>query len=353
MSVLTTLVACAGGSPVVSGPEVPGFVRRDVIDVTSPDRVPALEHPMFETPSEAAAWLADPSPVIAVTGEGSARAYPIAVLMRHEVVNDVIDGRAIAVTYFPLADGAAVWDRRVGERALTLRASGKIYRSDSVLFDAESGSLWVQLLGVAVAGPMKGARLSLLPSQIVSFKEYRTTYPDGDVLARPEPRADYDRDPYAGYRRRRAPVPNYLLAPVSDRAPAMRRLVVGFDRDQPYASIPGVSVCPALPSLVVIAGGGASDPLDAATVSGGRIEVSAGVFAPVSMGVEVALRSRGTQIVDDATMSNWSALGVATDGPLKGSSLRRLPSVTALASVWLALRPETLLVCAPPSDTAG
>lgn len=145
--------------------------------------------------------------VIGVEVGGRTRAYPLRILNWHEVVNDVVDGRPVAVVYHPLTDGAAVFDRRVGGRTLVFRASGLVYQSETLLYEQEekvgTESLWSQLLAKAVAGPeaVKGARLTPIPFQLVTWKAWLSRHPHTTVVA-PDPAytEPYKRAPYLNYR---------------------------------------------------------------------------------------------------------------------------------------------------------
>src|SRR5207244_1272411 len=101
-------------------------------------------------------------------------------------------------------------------------------------------SLWTQLDGRAVAGPAKGATLAPVPSQIASFEGFRSSYPQGAVLARPQASArSYGFDPYAGYDSRTEPFGGFFALPTDGRLPAMERVVGIFSslRSYPYRSL--------------------------------------------------------------------------------------------------------------------
>jgi hypothetical protein len=127
--------------------------------------------------------------VLAVEVNGAARAYPVRLMNWHQVVNDTLGGRAIAITFDPLCDSAVVFDRRVAGAPLELGISGLVFNSNLVLYDrqADGGgeSLWGQLQFRAIAGPAaaRGATLDVLPVSVVTWSQWRTRYPDGTVLA--------------------------------------------------------------------------------------------------------------------------------------------------------------------------
>ncbi|RMF71887.1 MAG: DUF3179 domain-containing protein [Acidobacteria bacterium] len=143
--------------------------------------------------------------VVGLALDGDVRAYPLRVLNWHEVINDTVGGIPVAVTYCPLTDSAAVWDRRVGGRTLTFGVSGLLLDSNTLLYDRADGggeSLWTQLTGRAVAGPAagRGEALALVPAEVVPWAAWRARHPDTVVL-KPDPALFklYRRDPYGAY----------------------------------------------------------------------------------------------------------------------------------------------------------
>ena len=163
------------------------------------DGIPALDRPPARPAAETD--LPDREPVLVVELPGApARAWPLRHLMWHEIVNEEIAGRPITVTWCPLCNSAIVFDGRVGERRLTFGVTGKLRRSDLVMYDRQTESWWQQIEGRALAGALAGARLDTVPSWVESFERFRARRPDGLVMAEPE---GFDRpyglNPYRGY----------------------------------------------------------------------------------------------------------------------------------------------------------
>ncbi|MEX0868510.1 MAG: DUF3179 domain-containing (seleno)protein, partial [Nitriliruptoraceae bacterium] len=71
-----------------------------------PDGIPPIDDPAFESIEQAATWLEPQSPVMVVDVDGEVRAYPLAILTWHEIVNDEVGGRPLVVTYCPLCNSA-------------------------------------------------------------------------------------------------------------------------------------------------------------------------------------------------------------------------------------------------------
>ncbi|MCZ2401397.1 MAG: DUF3179 domain-containing protein [Phycisphaerae bacterium] len=144
--------------------------------------------------------------VIGVEIAGQARAYPLRIMIWHEVANDTLGGLPILVTCNPLCDAAFVFDRRVEGETLEFGVSGLLYNSNLLMFDRRGSpgdeSLWSQMQARAVAGPAarRGAELRLLPCALTTWKEWRSAHPQTDVL-RPDParKQVYKREAYSTY----------------------------------------------------------------------------------------------------------------------------------------------------------
>ena len=140
------------------------------------DAIPAVQEPQFVKAADAT-FLDSNDKVIGVVIQGRARAYPIKILNWHEVVDDSITGIPLAVTFCPLVQGAAVYSREAGGKTLTLGVSGKLYQSNLVLYDEGTQSLWSQLEGEALAGPMAGQKLAAIPSTVMTWEAWQKNIP--------------------------------------------------------------------------------------------------------------------------------------------------------------------------------
>ena len=157
----------------------------DVISGGVPrDGIPPIDIPRFQ-PVDSVYHLSDRSPVVAINIEGDARAYPLEVLTRHEIVNDVVGDLPIAVTFCPLCNSALVYDRRVDGETLRFGVSGNLLNSDLIMWDDVTESWWQQLTGYAIVGEYSGRRLEFVRSQMISFAVFRERYPLGKVLQGP------------------------------------------------------------------------------------------------------------------------------------------------------------------------
>jgi hypothetical protein len=194
--------------------EMNGFDLKDSlipwlqINFGGPDKdgIPSIDKPDFVM-AGFAAFLRNDDQVLGLVRGATARAYPVPILNWHEVVNDRIGMDAVAITFCPLCGTGVAFDARVDGRELTFGVSG-------LLYDRQTHSLWSQLLGQAISGPLKGKRLTMLPLTHTSWANWRKAQPATQVLStntgnvRP-----YRRDPYDGYERTEE-----LLFPVQFRA---------------------------------------------------------------------------------------------------------------------------------------
>jgi len=205
-SILMALVAMhalvAAAEPVTRNGFVLDSLRVPVEEILAggpqADGIPALSDPRRlparATTLEADAW------VVGVAIDGEAVAYPVAILEWHEIVNDTIGGVPILVSYCPLCGTAMVFGRRDGEKVRSFGVSGLLYRSDLLLYDRETRSLWSQIRSEAVSGPASGSRLSLLRSQTMRWREWLEAHPGTSVLSfETGHRRPYGRSPYGDY----------------------------------------------------------------------------------------------------------------------------------------------------------
>ncbi|MEM7304664.1 MAG: DUF3179 domain-containing (seleno)protein, partial [Pseudomonadota bacterium] len=113
------------------------------------DGIPALNQPQFDNIKQAEDWLDEREPVVVFTLNNQARAYPLQILMYHEIVNDVVDQQEIMVTYCPLCNAAMVFSRKLAGEVLQFGVSGKVHASNLVMFDRQTESWWLQFTGQA------------------------------------------------------------------------------------------------------------------------------------------------------------------------------------------------------------
>ena len=163
------------------------------------DGIPALARPRF-APASSVDWLAFREPVLEVQVGGDVRAYPLQILIWHEIVNDSVGGIPVAVTFCPLCNTAIAFDRRVRGRTLSFGTTGNLRNSDLVMYDRQTESWWQQFGGEALVGHYASTKLRQLPARIVAWRDFRRRYPRGLVLTRNTGFSrPYGDNPYTGY----------------------------------------------------------------------------------------------------------------------------------------------------------
>ena len=163
------------------------------------DGIPSIDNPKFVAQKDVSS-LGGTEPVVGLEINGDARAYPLRILIWHEIVNDKIGGTPVTVTYCPLCNSAVVFDRRLDGKLLDFGTTGKLRNSDLVMYDRQTESWWQQFIGTAIVGEYTGKELKTIPARLESFDNFKARHPDGKVLV---PNDDnmrlYGRNPYVGY----------------------------------------------------------------------------------------------------------------------------------------------------------
>ena len=163
------------------------------------DGIPSIERPKFVSAANAN-FMRPTDRVIGITINGESRAYPINILNWHEIVNDQIRGVPVSVTYCPLCGTGLVYQSTVGGKVLKFGVSGLLYNSDVLLFDRQTETLWSQILSKAISGPMKGQKLTMIPSSQTSWASWLKKQPNTKVLSTDTGFSrDYRRSPYGDY----------------------------------------------------------------------------------------------------------------------------------------------------------
>ena len=198
------------------------------------DGIPPIDRPVFVKVADYKE-LSDRDPVIGLEINGDARAYPLRVMIWHEIANDVVGGKPVTVTYCPLCNAAIVFDATVDGKALDFGTTGKLRNSDLVMYDRATQSWWQQFTGEAIAGEYTGTALKFVPARLESWAEFSKRHPDGKVLIPNDPHMrSYGRNPYVNYDI--SPVPFLYRGAMPKGISSMARVVVvrGKKDDTPY-----------------------------------------------------------------------------------------------------------------------
>lgn len=320
--------------------------RSEMQQALPQDSIAAITDPAFDTDwsdvsvTDGAPIDLDPAePVIGVERGGSARAYPLRVLRRHEVVNDVFDG-PLLVSYCPLCGSSIVAERLVEGEPAVFGVSGLLWRGDLVMYDRASRTLWSQLLARAINGPLLGTRLQLVPSSLTSLTEWRRQHEDTAVLL-PPPISGLINDTTAELEQYRAGYDgdrDSLIGFDGGGSHGISRatLVVGVRHDGVARAYP----FPAVREAGVVKDRVANLPVVVTTTPSGSL----GAYRRTINGRTLEFAAAGERHLR-ADGSRWErATGRAVDGPYDG---RQLAAANALPPMfwtgWSSFHPDTTI----------
>lgn len=320
------------------------------------DAIPAVDDPTF-VPAGEATFVPDVEPVVAVDIKGRERAYPIRILITHEIVNDRIAGEPIVVSFCPLCNSAVAFSRRTEGRTLTFGVSGQLLSSNLVMFDRETVSLWQQVTGKAFNGEFRGSTLRRLPVQMVDFGTWKAANPKGVVMEEPIAGFDYGRDPYASHGRDpneeskffRPPPESDVDIRTDPRLPPKWR-VLGVQRGRSAVAFPvpeartqtaiATARLKGIP-LVAFFRRGTAEPSTAGRLEQGRRGWSGTVYRGTLEGRRLFFRSQKQWFIETSTDSRFDLFGTAVSGPLEGKKLKPVRQVTAFWFSWVDAYPKT------------
>ena len=312
------------------------------------DGIPAIFTPNFETQLEAGDWLSDNEPVIALEIDGEAKAYPLSILIWHEIANDNVGGIPVLVSFCPLCYSAIVYDRRVNGIAPHFGVSGLLRHSDMIMYDNATESYWQQFNGEAIVGDMVEAILEFIPSQIISFKQFKEAYPDAVVLSKETGfNRRYGMNPYVGYDDIDQK-PFLYKNDIDERLPPNEK-VIAIMIDDVYKAYPYSITTEkhvilddvGRVKIAVFHSDGAVSALDDQIISYSKEVGSTGVFNRVLDDITLTFKYNDGYFYDNETGSKWNITGKAIDGNYRGRRLERIKHGDFFAFAWFAFRTET------------
>ncbi|MGD9794352.1 MAG: DUF3179 domain-containing protein [Acidimicrobiia bacterium] len=312
-----------------------------------PDGIPPIDAARFVT-ARSADFLADTEPVLAVDVNGEHRAYPVQILIWHEIVNDTIAGVPVAVTYCPLCNSAVAYDRRIAGRVLSFGTSGLLWRSALVMYDRQTESLWSHYTGEAIAGQLTGSELDNFPVSTVPWGVWRDAHPDALVLGRDTGfDRSYGSNPYPGYDDVDG-TPFLFEGEVDGTFTAMTR-IVGVESGNTVLAVPltrlrderVVDIGVDGRKAAVFWRPGVASALDTVEIADGDDVGVTGVFERSVDGRELSFTATTEGFTDEETDSKWNVLGLATSGPLAGRQLTSITHVDTFWFAWATFHPDT------------
>ena len=319
------------------------------------DGIPPIDYPEF-VPATEAPWIDLPAPVIVVEIAGDARAYPLEMMLWHEIVNDTVGDVNVAITFSALCNMPYVFVRPAAEgEVITFGTSGKLYNSNLVMYDRMTESYWLQANGFAVFGPLIGTKLERVPVLVASWGEFRRAFPHGLVLSRDTGfDRDYGANPYPGYDGVDGR-PVLFVGEADGRLPALER-VLGLERGDeacafPYSELEkrGRSGRSAVNSQVgdepvaVLWSAGSVSVLDAPEIEQSRDVGAAAAYSRALGERTLTFRAADSGVVDDETGSIWTIFGTAFRGRLSGTRLGPVDAHDSFWFAWAAFHPQTKL----------
>ena len=311
---------------------------------TSLGAIPSLYRPRYDRVQDAALTMSPDDIVFVVLLPDGPRLYPQRIMVWHQVVNEVVDDMAFAITYSPTTGSLMAYDATLNGINLIFDVDGRLYDGNSVLIDRTTNSLWLQELGIAFDGQLLGRGLPMLPVFWTSWEAARRVYPQAPVLAQPPGKRPYGRDPYGDYRRKDSYYHNDRLAwPVQHLDKRFHRktnmlcleygdLLLAIDVE--YVKQKGV-VNFFLGSSALLA---THDPqLDVVRVFSRHIWAEPFLFV-----------LQDGRLMDLTTRSIWDpASGKALEGNMQGATMQQFFGCHSMWFAWYSIHPETFTVPGP------
>ena len=313
-----------------------------------PDGIPPIENPKYISAVEANAFLSDDEFVLGITYEGISRAYPLQILVWHEIVNDEFSGKLLLITYCPLCFTGIAFKPFIGDEPVTFGTSGKLYNSDLVMYDRKTSSYWSQITGQAIRGELAGLALEKVPIDTIRWGDWKKIHPNTQVLSRDTGfNRAYGQEPYAGYYQGGGPI--FPIENSDPRLPAKSIVhgvsINGLARAYPEQSVADVGgivndVVGSLSLLIV------QDP-DQITKPdrglGSKVVSSrvTRIFDRMIDGITLDFEIIDGKLFDEQTGSEWSFEGMALSGPHEGKRLARIASTPEFWFAWSSFYPDT------------
>jgi hypothetical protein len=312
------------------------------------DGIPSIDAPQFIPVNEADEWLNDREPVVFVQANDEAKAYPIQILMWHEIVNDTVGSEPLMVSFCPLCNTAIAFKRTFDGTVLDFGTTGRLRYSNLIMYDRQTETWWQQATGDAIAGEHTGAQLEFYPASMISWGDFKSQHPNGLVLSRETGYSrNYGANPYFGYDDINQ-TPFLYDGTTPDQLPPMARvLTVELKHEAvayPYDVLSELNVINDTVGgndVVVFWAEGTASALDTNNIPEGREVGSAVAYSRVLNDQVLDFEFRDGKIFDTQTGSEWNIFGQAIAGELRGKYLTSVLSINHFWFSWAAFKPET------------
>lgn len=306
--------------------------------------IPSLYRPRYDRMQDADLNMSREDVVFVVMLPDGARVFPQRFMVWHQVVNELVDDVAYAVTYCPITGTLMAYNASMGGLNLIFDLEGRLYDGNSVLIDRNSGSLWLQETGMAFEGPLLGRGMPTIPVYWTTWGAARAVFPDARVLAQPRGNRPYGRDPYGSYRKKGTYYDNDILVyPV-------QRLDRRFPRKTPMLCLEYEGLLLAVDINYVKKKGAVNfflGPSALLAVHDPRLDVVR-IFNRQIWAEPFLFVSQYGRLVDLATRSVWDpSTGKALEGNMKGASMKQYFGGYSMWFAWYSLNPETFVIPGP------
>ena len=295
------------------------------------DGIPSIDDPKFASATDAG-HVSDDDTVIGLEIAGDARAYPLYIMVWHEIVNDNVGQVPVSVTYCPLCYTSQVFERVLDGEPVEFGTSGKLYNSNLLMYDRQTGSYWSQALGLAVTGELTGRTLKIIPFDLISWGDWKKIHPDSLVLTTQTGHVRaYGVDPYGDYY-----TAGEIFFPVENDDDRLypKDVIVGLYADDTHKAY----LQSDLREMIITNDSVGHVPVLLVSM----FEGNARVFERTLDGKTLEFELAGGKIVDQ-TGSEWDYDGMSVSGPHEGRSLERIASSPGFWFEWAAFHPDTLL----------
>ncbi len=296
------------------------------------DGIPSIDNPVFAD-VQSSQFMSDSDTVIGLEINGEAKAYPIFILVWHEIVNDKVGDTPVSVTYCPLCYTNQVFERIIDGQEVEFGTSGKLYNSNLLMYDRYTESYWSQALGIAVKGELTGYELNLIPFDVITWGDWKKLHPDTLVLTTDTGYIrSYATDPYGNYY-----TEPRIMFPVeySDDRLFPKEIIIGFNQDDIYKAYKQNDI----ESEILINDSIGDTPVMLVSL----FSENSRAFERTVNGNTLDFVYNDGKILDVQTNSEWNYDGLSISGENNGIQLERMPIEPGFWFEWVAFHPQTLV----------
>lgn len=310
------------------------IIPLDKIKVGGPpkDGIPSIDNPKFVT-VENSEFVSNSDVVIGLRINDETRAYPLFILVWHEIVNDKVGGVPVSITYCPLCYTNQVFERIINGNVVEFGTSGKLYNSNLLMYDRLTDSYWSQGLGLAVTGELSGHKLKIIPFDVITWGDWKTLYPETLVLTTDTGHIrSYATDPYGNYY-----TDPRIIFPVDNEDDRMhpKEIILGFNEDGIFKAYKQSDV--EFSKIIN------DDIGDTSILLFSLFNQNSRAFDRTIDGRVLDFQYEDDKIIDIQTNSEWNYEGTAISGPMNGNQLSRIPLEPSFWFSWVSFYPNTLI----------